>query len=100
MDAHDSKPSFHAHCSRCGASFQISALSESERGAVVSLARGPGPLAAARDLSNRLGAPLADAKGLAFHLTLVRGTCHRCGKPLPSTGLVTCPDCRSLNLDW
>src|SRR5574339_641756 len=100
MEAPDSQPFFHAHCSRCGASFQVRPLSESDRGAVVHLVRSSGPLAAARDLHSRLGAPLDDAKGLAFHLTTVRGTCHRCGQSLPSTGLVTCPICPSLNLDW
>lgn len=57
------------------------------------------PVAAVRHAHDHLHLGLREAKALTFHVTKIRGTCHRCGTPVTGAESV-CLKCRSANLDW
>lgn len=75
-----------------------SQLSPAEKSSIAEIVRAS-VIEGARQLHGPLGLGLADAKGLAFHITRVSGQCHRCEAAVPSTVSI-CPNCRSANLDW
>ena len=45
------------------------------------------------------GIGLAEAKALLFHITRIKGQCHRCRRDL-TAGVSICQHCQSANLDW
>jgi hypothetical protein len=47
----------------------------------------------------RFGLDIREAKALSFHITKVKGECHRCHTPVVEEVSV-CEKCRSANLDW
>jgi hypothetical protein len=48
---------------------------------------------------SQFGLNLAEAKALAFHISGLKGECHRCRRPLTEE-ISVCEQCRSANLDW
>jgi len=43
---------------------------------------------------------LTQAKGIALHVSKVKGHCHRCNRTLNGDAETTCDNCHALNLDW
>src|ERR1041385_4753879 len=87
-------------CKRCGASFTLPEIPADVRSRVAEWVRSGSRIQAIKLLHLRTGIEIADCKGIGFHITQTKGICHRCKRPLESSGEVICGKCNSLNLDW
>ena len=86
-------------CPRCKASISWPAQITSEaREQIAAEVRSMG-LRAIHGIGASAGLGLAEAKALLFHITRIRGQCHRCGRDL-TAGATICQHCQSANLDW
>ena len=61
--------------------------------------RRAGPAATTRYLVEHHGLDLREAKAIVVHIPPTMGKCTRCRTPIPK-GDISCPKCRSLNLNW
>jgi hypothetical protein len=86
-------------CVRCHVLVPVPRLPADVRARVLGLAREQQRLAAVPVVTANSALNLTRAKSFVFHLTKVRGECHRCRSQL-EMNRTDCSRCHSLNLDW
>src|ERR1041385_7760375 len=87
------------HCQRCGATFDVPEVSEILKLELAEIARSGTIYEVVRRLTSITGITRAEAKGIALHITRMKGVCHRCYYPLPTFSHYECPKCKALNFD-
>jgi Zn finger protein HypA/HybF involved in hydrogenase expression len=86
-------------CPRCNATISWPSLLTDEMKSQIAMEVRSEGLPAIRGTMSKLGLGLSESKALLFHITRVRGQCHRCKQALTTEALV-CERCKSANLDW
>lgn len=89
------------NCTRCNHSelFEVPDFSLEEKKKLLKIRRSSVILLVKEFLDN-YGIPHASAKFIASHLNTENGHCHRCDFAHLSGENVTCPKCKSLNMNW
>ena len=87
------------HCPHCLPAIIVPQLTKGSTDKIVALIRGNHFLTAVNEFK-KLGLDISSAKGTAMHVTLDRGKCNRCKNDKLDNGVVTCENCKALNINW
>jgi hypothetical protein len=89
----------HIECPKCRTCVVWPSSLTSAETAAFAVSSRRSTLEAARYAHENLGLDLREAKALAFHITRIKGFCHRCNSKISGSESL-CGTCRSANLDW
>ncbi len=89
------------YCPRCQTSFTLpESISSEVKQEVLTLVYEKQRILAVKVLMDLRKIGLGNAKTAVWHIPSEPNVCHRCQKPVEANEIVTCPKCKSLNLNW
>jgi hypothetical protein len=86
-------------CPYCLSPIIVPELAEDIKNKLVTLIRDGSCLTAVREFTKH-GLDLSSSKVTAIYITKVKGVCNRCKNDKLDDGVVTCENCKALNINW
>jgi uncharacterized paraquat-inducible protein A len=86
------------HCARCKTDIKMPSLTKDEKADLVILNNAKGRTLAIEQVRLKTGLDLKESKALVIHMNKL-GHCNRCDHTLLQGENITCPKCKSFNLN-
>lgn len=88
------------HCIKCDYTLSIPDFSNYEKSKILEIMNQNSDLKVIPLIHEMTKLSMKDSKALCFHINKLTGHCHRCNYDRLVGENVTCPKCKSLNLNW